>query len=467
MATTQQAVPTKQTPEAESQRLYKRAIALHQSGKLDEAIKGYALAIRLAPNAFEIYNNLGVALRARARPHAALACYRRSLSLSPGSASVYTNMGNALHDLGEYERAVQAHMRAVKNAPKSAKAYFSAGRSLADVGQTEDARQHFAQALKLQQKFPAARAQHATALLRLGNWTEGFNELEARLDLKGRDPRRPNIATWQGEDLKDKTILINYEGGEGTLVQYLRFARTLKKRGARVLIESPPHFNQLLSASPDIDSTPNLGAPVDGVDLQIPLLSLPRALGLQVDNVPAQDGYLPIPKFTGQKLDISGDTRLAVGLVWSGEWSGRSAKGPAHPADANLEDLAELFGIAHIQLISLELGQGTKDIGDLGFGPLIDQAGSSIMDVGDMAGIIEQLDLVICVDSVAAHVAGAMGKPVWVLTRPGADWCWLENRDDSPWYGSMTHFRKGPDDTWADVTSALRLALTNVLKGTD
>ncbi|MBL4692036.1 MAG: glycosyltransferase, partial [Magnetovibrio sp.] len=118
------------------------------------------------------------------------------------------------------------------------------------------------------------------------------------------------------------------------------------------------------------------------------------------------------------------------------------------------------------QLVSLELGLGTKDIGELGFQPLIDQASSAIMDVADMAGIIDQLDLVICVDSVAAHVAGAMGKPVWMLTRPGAHWGWLQGRDDSPWYASMSLFRKGPAEDWTDVASSVRQALVHILKGT-
>jgi len=466
MAKTQKAAPTKETRAQKAQRIYQRAITLHQAGDLNDAIKGYALAIRLAPKSSDIYNNLGVALRASGRPEAALACYRRSLAITPGSASVYTNMGNALHDLGENTRAVEAHRRAVVNAPKSAKTYYNAGRALADVGQSQDALDHFGRAIKLQSDYQAAQLQHGETLLRLGDWPQGFKELEVRLSLPNRDPRRKDIPTWDGEQLDGKTILINYEGDEGVLIQYLRFMRELKKMGARVLVECPPHFNQLLKASPDIDATPNLGADLKHVDVQIPLLSLPGRLGINVKNVPAQEGYLPIPNFAGQQLDIHPDIRLAVGLVWSGEWAGRSTNGPIRPSDVKLEDLAELFGIPNIQLVSLELGHGTKDVTRLGLQPLIDQVGSSMMDVADMAGIIEQLDLVICVDSVAAHVAGAMGKPVWMLTKPGANWCWLEDQDNSPWYASMNIFRKGADHSWADIASSLRLTLVNILKGT-
>jgi len=466
MATNQNDTLRNELPAAQAARIYKRAVSLHQTGQLGEAIEGYAHALQLSPLGFEIYNNLGVALRATGHSEAALACYRRSLGISPGSASVYTNMGNALHDLGEYARAVEAHRRAVKNAPTSAKAHFSAGRACADAGKTKDALNHFSEAIKRQKNYPSARVQYALTVLRLGDWARGFKALESRMTLKGHDPRRKDIATWDGADLDGKTILINYEGDEGTLVQYLRFARILKKRGARVLIESPGHFNTLLDMSPDIVGTPNPGAPVKDVDVQIPLLSLPRVLGLKIDTLPTPEGYLPTLKFNGPVLAIHPDVRLAVGLVWSGSWAGRAATGPANPSDIRLDDLAELFGIPGVQLVSLELGQGTKDIGRLGLGPLIDQVGSSLMDVADMAGIINQLDLVICVDSVAAHVAGAMGKPVWMMTRPGANWCWLENRNDSPWYASMSLFRKGPDEAWSDVAASLRQALMHVLKGT-
>jgi len=466
MATTAKPTPAAETPAAKAQRIYKRALALHQAGELTEAIKGYAQALKFTPLSSDIYNNLGVALRAIGRPHAALACYRRSLAITPGTAGVYTNMGNALADMDEPLRAVEAHRRAVKHAPKSAKVLFNAGRAFVAVGQTKSGRDHFSQAIALQPNYAQARVHHARALLRLGDWTAGFKELEARFKLPNQDPRRKDIPMWDGKSPKDKTILINFEGDEGTLVQYLRFARSLKKAGARVIVECPAHFNALLKASPDIDDTPNLGAPVTGVDAQIPLLSLPRFLGSQTINIPAPEGYLEIPKSGAQTLNIHPEIRLAVGLAWSGDWAGRSKSDPVKPGEVKLDDLTELFGIPAVQLVSLELGPGAADIDRLGLQPLIDQVGPSIMDVADMASMIEQLDLVICVDSVAAHLAGAMGKPVWMLCGPDAHWSWLEDRNDSPWYASLSLFRKSADHSWSDIVTTMRQSLMTILKGT-
>ena len=453
------------TSQDRARRVYERALDHHRAGRLDEAIKDYTSVVHAAPMSADVYNNLGVALRATGRADAAVACYRRSLALRPGSAGVYTNLGNALRDLGEAARAVEAHRRAVKYAPKSPKALFNAGLALRDVDQTNAALDHFNRAIKLEPTYVLARVEHARTLLRLGEWKRGFKELEIRFALPGKDPRRKGIPMWNGSPLQDKTILINFEHGEGMAVLLSRFAAALKRMGGKVVMECPVHMAHLFSAAPDIDATLNLGAPAVGIDVQIPLLSLPARLGAQVDNLPAETSYLAAPKFGGQTLDVHPQARLAVGLVWSGGWAGRPANGPLRIGDMKLEDLDELFGIPDLHLMSLERGQGAHDIARLGVQSLIQEGGTSIMDVADLAGIVDQLDVVICVDSVAAHVAGALGKPVWLLARPGADWCWLLDREDSPWYPSMRVFRKRPDQSWADLVSTVRKALVDVIKG--
>jgi len=164
-------------------------------------------------------------------------------------------------------------------------------------------------------------------------------------------------------------------------------------------------------------------------------------------------------------LDIHPDTRLAIGLAWSANWDGRAAKGPKRHGDMMLDDFTELAGIPGLQLFSLERGAGAGDIARLGFQPLIEQTGQTLMDAADMASAIDQLDLVICSSCVAAHIAGALGKPVWMLSDVGADWSWLLDREDSPWYPSMRIFRRSADQPWADTVSTVRQALMEVLKG--
>jgi len=449
----------------EVKRVYERALDHHRAGRIEEAIVDYTHVVRLSPQSADVYNNLGVALRTAGRAQGAVACFRRSLAIRPGAAGVYTNLGNALRDLGEVVRAVEAHRRAVKYAPKSPKALLGAGLAMRDVGQAKAALEHFSRAIKLEPTYALCRVERAITLLQMGEWQRGFKELEIRFALPGRDPRRKDIENWNGSALQGRTILINFEGDEGTVVQFARFAAVLKRSGANVVMECPPNLKHLLSSSPDIDRTISVGADAPGVDVQVPLLSLPARLGTLVDTVPEETPYLPVPRIGASRLDIHPDTRLAIGLAWSANWDGRAAKGPKRHGDMMLDDFTELAGIPGLQLFSLERGAGAGDIARLGFQPLIEQTGQTLMDAADMASAIDQLDLVICSNSVAAHIAGALGKPVWMLSDVGADWSWLLDREDSPWYPSMRIFRRTADQPWATTVSTVRQALMEVLKG--
>ena len=453
----------------DAKRLYERAVAHHRQGRIDEAITDYTQVARLSPRSSDVYNHLGLALRTAGRPHGAVACFRRALALKPGTAGIYTNLGNALSDLGEAARAVEAHRRAVKAAPKSPQALLHAGLALRNVGQAKAALEHFSRAITLEPTYARCRVEHALTLLQMGEWRRGFKELEIRFALANGDPRRKGLAQWNGSPLQGKTILINYEGTLSTVVQFARFASPLKHMGAKVVVECPPQLTHLLAAAPDIDATVPPGTPlsaIPGVALQIPLFSLPARLNVEVDTLPADTAYLSVPKFGGQTLTVHPETRLAVGLVWSGLWDGRPPQGPVRPQDMALEDLGELFGIPGVQLFALERGAGAGDITKLGLQALIEPLGAGVIDMADMAGMIDQLDLVIAVDSPAAHVAGALGKPVWMLSGAGADWSWLLDRAETPWYPSMRVFRRGPADPWVDTVSHVRKALMDVLKGT-
>ena len=367
--------------------------------------------------------------------------------------------------MDETAEAVEAHRRAVKYGPKSPKALYNAGLAFREGGHVKSALEHFSRAVKLEPTYAQCRVEHAITLLQMGEWQRGFKEMEIRFALQGLDPRRDGIEVWNGSTLQGKTILINYEADEGLAVQFVRFASALKHGGARVIMECPNHLAPLIAASPDIDDTVALGADVIDVDVQIPLLSLPARLGTTIDTIPEEIPYLDVPQVGLKTLDVHPETRLAIGLAWSGRWDGRSSQGVKRHGDMQLDDLTELAGVPNVQLFSLERGAGASDIARLGLQPLIAPIGQNLMDVGDLAAVIDQLDLVVCTDSVTAHVAGALGKPVWMLLDTGAAWCWLEEREDSPWYPSMRLFRRLPDEDWGPVVSGVRQALMEVLKG--
>ncbi|MDH5189228.1 MAG: tetratricopeptide repeat protein, partial [Rhodospirillaceae bacterium] len=295
----------KSTNTIEAENAYKRALAHHKNGRLEDAVREYALTVRLSPYSPEAYNNFGVALRALGRPHGAIACYRRSLGIRPRSASVLTNLGNAFRDLGMINRSIAAHERALKIPPINANAHFNAALAFRDGGQVELALEHFQKALALDPVNLEIKMEMGISLLRAGEWNEGFQLLEARLKIPRLANKRNDISLWQKQPLNGKTLLITHEGSPGTLVMMARFARNLKLMGAKIIMEAPEKVAPLLRLSPDIDEVINIGASINNVDYQIGLLSVPERLGINVNNIPGETPYLRPSVAPAQELEIS------------------------------------------------------------------------------------------------------------------------------------------------------------------
>ena len=441
---------------------YKRALEHHQHGRLLDAVREYALTVRLSPFSPDAYNNFGVALRALGRPHAAIACYRRSVAIRPRAANVLTNLGNAFRDLGLVAQAIAAHTRAIKISPNAANAHFNAALAYRDAGQVTTALEHFQKSLAIDPVNLAAKLEMGISLLMAGEWQEGFQLLDARLKMPEHAPKRKDITLWQGEQLSRRTILITHEGNPGTQVMIARFARSLKLLGAKIIMEAPDEAANLLRLSPDIDKVIKIGANAGNVDFQIPLLSLPGALKTTTENIPNETPYLRPPVRPSHELEINPNVKLALGLVWS---DGPSTDARHKAGACKLEELMEIVGLPGLMAFSLTRGEPQEEIKEIGAQELVFNAVDKNADLATLAGIIEQLDLIITVDSAVAHVAGAMGKPTWLLTAPGGDWCWLLERNDTPWYPSIRIFRKNPTEGWNDLASRVRKSLQDVLKG--
>ena len=445
----------------EAENAYKRALEHHKNGRLEDAVREYALTVRLSPYSPEVYNNFGVALRALGRPHGAIACYRRSLGIRPRAASVLTNLGNAFRDLGMIKRSIAAHERALKIPPISANAHFNAALAFRDGGQVELALEHFQKALALDPANIEIKMEMGISLLRAGEWKEGFQLLEARLKIPRFANKRTNIELWQKQPLNGKTLLITHEGSSGTLVMMARFARNLKLMGAKIIMEAPEKVLPLLRLSPDIDEVINIGANIDNVDYQVGLLSVPERLGITINNIPGETPYLRPSISPAHELEINPAIKLAVGIAWSDKTLGATKE---KSGGCNLEDLMEIVALPGLQAFSLVSGDARKEITQIGVEDIISDGIGDNNDLAEIAGIIEQLDLIITLDGAVAHVAGALGKPTWLLLPPGADWCWLLERDDTPWYPNIRIFRKTPEESWGDLGARVRKSLHDVLQ---
>ncbi len=455
--------PNQTSAKSDVETLYDQALKHHEAGSLTEAANAYARVLRLRPLLPEVHNNFGVVLRALGRPHAAIACYRRSLAIRPNVAGVLTNLGNAFRDLGLTDQSLQAHKRALALVPGSPNALFNAALAHRDKGDIKTALSYLKETTEKNPNHPDARFEMGLTLLVSGEWKDGFNALDIRLKRPGMDPRRPDMPMWGGEAISGKTILIIGEGNAGTIILLARYAAVLKKLGARVMFEAPKSVEKLLRLVPDIDAVIEPGEPVYGIDLQVPLLSIPARLGTTVRTVPNRVPYLTAPAVPPRDLNVEPTCRLAVGISWTGKGPD-GQKTPLRETPCTLEDLLELAAVPGARLFSLER-EGEAEIRALGVEVLVENAATGLDDLAALAGVIEQLDLVITTESPIAHLAAALGKPVWLMAGPGGEWCWLLERDDSPWYPNMQIFRKTGTEKWPDVTSRVRLALAEVLKG--
>jgi tetratricopeptide (TPR) repeat protein len=462
--------------------------ALRAAGRPAAALQAFAAARSLRPDNAVAWCNAGCALLDLGQPEPAAAAFQAALDRDPGLVDAQRNLGAALHTLGRFEAAAAAYQAALRLRPDDADAANYLGSALADLGRLDAAETAFAAALALAPADPAVHFNHGLALLKAGRLREGWAEHEWRW--RGILPPHGIAAPqWQGEPAADRRILLHAEQGLGDTLQFARYAPLVAALGLRVTLAVQPPLVRLLAGMPGVEAVVPLGTAV-ACDLHCPLLSLPFACGTDLTSVPAAVPYLAVdadllarwravmadetrPR-TGDSdlsnaarpaahpgVDASvlarwragvaacGRERLRVGLVWAG--SPRPADVRAHFTDRRrsipLAALAPLGAVAGVQWISLQ-----KDAADLdaaGF-PLLDPM-RAVADFADTAAIVAQLDLVIAVDTAVAHVAGALGVPVWLLSRFDGCWRWLTERDDSPWYPSLRLYRQPAPGDWTPV----------------
>jgi hypothetical protein len=428
-------------------------------------------ALRLAPDMAEAHANLGLVLERTGRVAEAEVAYLHSLTLTPETAALeqcqtLINLGTLWLHQQRFAEAEKIFLRAVSANPESPVAWTNYGVVLTRCQRDAEAEQCFRKALVVAPDHRNAFFNLSYLLLRQGRFEEGWHCMEARQYWQLGEEL--GIPKWGGEPLAGKSIIIGIEGGFGDMIQFCRFASDLKQRGAtRVSVLCHPPIKQLLRSFDDLDDVLAVGdhpAPGTSWDYWCPPLSLPHVLGMRPDSIPARIPYLAAEPELLQKwapsID-STDDQFRVGLVWKG--NPRFENDHARSL-ASLDELLPLSEVADIRYFSLQKGAAESEATSPPF-PLVN-LGKAITDFTDTAAIIMHLDLVITVDTAVAHLAGALGKPCWVLLPAYmTDWRWLTNRNDSPWYpGVMRLFRQKPGDTWAPVILNVKAALEALAK---
>jgi tetratricopeptide (TPR) repeat protein len=439
------------------------ANVLKGAGRLEEALAACDRALAVRPDYVaaeaareqlrgllaEALNRSGNEHRAAGRYEAALADYERALALAPGYGDAINNRAVALWSMGRFEQALAGFDAALAARPDYVEAHYNRGNTLRDMQRLDEAMQSYDRATAIDPAFAPAYRNNGFCALLVGDFASGLPLYEWRKRLNPPiEARNYPQPLWTGaEDISGKTLFLYVEQGLGDTIQFYRFVTLLLARGAQVILSVQDGLLRLLeNASPQVTLV-SAGTVPAAFDYHIPLMSLPLALGLRTSAIPAPMPYLKAePQRVARWSNRIGKKGFKIGISWQGAQGGVTSR--AMPLSC-FEGLSRL---ANVRLISLQKGFGAQQLASL---PAVESLGEDF-DSGpdaflDSAAVMQSLDLVITLDSALAHLAGALGRPVWVALKQVPDWRWFLGRSDSPWYPSMTLFRQTTDGDWAGV----------------
>ncbi len=459
-------------------------VALQAQGSFDEAIEQYRLALASNPGMVDAHLNLGTVLNKLGRYDEASACYRDALSLDPNSAEAHFNAGNAHNARGNHEAAIASFEQALALRPHYAEAHINLGSLIGKLGDYAGAESHYRRAvalkpnptnlvclggslgaqgrldeeegfyrhaLQLAPDYADAHQNLAWLLLKRGDYKQGWAEFAQRWRKSDYDAIAiPGVAEWRGEPLAGRRLLVAGEQGFGDHFQFLRFARVLEQLGATVDIRVREPLLPLLERVPGVHRAFS-GQPEGQYDFWVPMMSVPSCIGMDLSTLPAEVPYLFASKAKikawRKRVNLGDKSKRKVGLVWAGS----PTFGNDRYRSIALADLSAPSSLKSVAWYALQKGPAHAQLADAPAAFRAHDFTADLHNFDDTAALIMNLDLVIAVDTGVAHLAAALGKPVWVLLPANSDWRWLEARSDSPWYPGMKLFRQTTLGDWAPV----------------
>jgi tetratricopeptide (TPR) repeat protein len=434
---------------------------LSQLKNFEEAIKCFSAVLALEPGSPAGKNGLGIAQAGLKRFEEGVASFRDAIRAQPDYPEAFNNMGNSLRELGRLPESRAAHEEAIRLRPDYAEAYNNLGITFASELDLDQAILRYGQAIEHNPDHSDAHKNLGLTLLKVGDFRRGWEEFEWRWKCKDFVARASDVPRWTGEPLDGKKILLYAEQGFGDTLQFVRYAALVKSRGAQVIVECQKPLVELLKTCSGIDEIHGSGERGAGHDFELPFMSLPRVFETTVDTIPCSAPYLfadpsRIERWRNELAAIPG---FKVGIVWQGS--------PNYISDVTRSFPLKLFKplaqIPGVQLISLQKGLGSEQLESLNgefsvidLGPRIDLASDAFLDT---AAVMRNLDLVVTADTAAGHLAGATGVSAWIAVSFSADYRWLHNRADSPWYPSVRLFRQERAAAWGPVFERIASAL--------
>jgi len=437
-------------------------------GDLPQARRSYQAAATLRPGYAEAWNNWAHVELALGDTVRALELARRATTERPAYTDAHYNMGVILQELDQPEQAAASYRRVLVLDPARADAHNNLGSLALGRNHWPQAIESFDRAIAISPGHIDARWNRALALLMLGCWRDGWQAYEARLEREEYRARHFAARRWQGEDLTGRSILIWAEQGLGDTIQFLRLLPTVAARASSVWIECQPRLKPLLACAGL--NVIGKGEPLPATDFEVPLISLPWLTGLEPDTVPPpfSDYRLPEERLASWRALIGdAETELRVGLVWGAQAANVAGRSRSMKLTA-LEPLSQLAGV---RLISLQHGAQASELAGCAW---VERFDEPVGDILDTAALMSNLDLVITVDTMTAHLAGSLGVPVWTMLPFAADWRWLQTGEPQAaesvggtptiWYPSMRLFRQPRRGDWPGLVEQVRQALAQVVR---
>ncbi len=428
----------------------------------DSAIASFDSAIRIRAGFAEAHCSRGVALLRAGRSDEAIASFNNALALRPDYAEALSNRGAAERELGQLEASVASCEAALRTRPDYAEAHGHLGTTLLAQGRVDAAIAAYDKAIAYRPELVEPYWNKALALLTLGDFERAWPLFEwrwkLRTALRKRNFGKPE---WTGDaSLTGRTILLYCEQGYGDSIQFSRFATTVARKGARVILKAPRELIPGLHGLEGITQRMTVGDEWPSFDFHCSLLSLPLALGITLSTIPRAHSYLTsLPAKTSYWGEVLGPrTMPRVGLAWSGRSAHANNRNRSIPLSTFLAALP-----GDCDYVSVQKEVNEEDATSLQANPHIRHFGNRLRDFGDTAALCELMDLIVCVDTSVAHLAGALGKETWVLLPANADWRWLLNRTDSPWYPTMRLYRQATLGDWQTILSRVAVDLDHRL----
>jgi tetratricopeptide (TPR) repeat protein len=445
-------------------------------GKFDDAVACYRAALRLNPQHAEAHNNLGNALKELGQLADATKFYRQATFLKRRQPQFFANLGNVLKDQGQLTAAAECYRQALRIAPNRADVHASLGVALAWQGNLQDAAACFENALRIDSVHWFARWNRSLLQLLQGDFAGGWQDYELRFSSPEMSPRSFQQPRWDGSPLDGKTILVHAEQGLGDSIQFARYLPLVARRGGKVIFDCPSALHELFRGLKGVNHLVGSGEPVSPFDVQVPLLSLPGVFQTTLDTIPAAIPYLEVdPELVlkweqllardnigrAARRQPAVDPPLSIGIAWQGN--------PKVAGDClrsiPLERFAPLARLPGVRLVSLQKGHGTDQWKGLGVRLQILDLEDQLKTFSDTAAVMKNLDLVITSDTSVAHLAGALGVPVWTALQLVPDWRWLLDRSDSPWHPTMRLFRQKKIGDWDEVFERMAREISSFTPG--